>query len=197
MVTHISSWARQVIVAVVIAILLEMILSPNSKTTKYIKTVIGIYVMYTIIAPGLNIIGGKNIDFSNIDYEKYFTNSEIYENMEDNIQKIEDNNFKESYELNLKQDIEKKLNKKGFIVSNIKIETELDEESENYGSIKEIKIGISKKDEDTQKKEISVNKVKIGEDKAKENNLSEKEESEIREFLNQEYGIDYNNIVII
>ena len=54
MVTYISSWARQVIVSVVVAIILEMILSPNSKSTKYIKTVIGIYVVYAIIAPGLN-----------------------------------------------------------------------------------------------------------------------------------------------
>ena len=66
MITYISSWARQVIVSVVVAIILEMILSPNSKSTKYIKTVIGIYVVYTIIAPGLKLIGGKNLDFSNI-----------------------------------------------------------------------------------------------------------------------------------
>lgn len=197
MVTYISSWARQVIVAVVVAIILEMILSPNSKSTKYIKTVIGIYVMYAIIAPGLNLISGNKIDFSNIDYEDYFTNSEIYEKMEGNIEEIEDDNFKESYELNLKQDIETKLNKKGFVVSNIEMEIELDEESEEYGVIRKIKIGLSKKEEAEEKKEIAVNKIEIGENTVIENNLSEKEENEIKEFLNQEYGINYDTIVIM
>lgn len=192
MVTYISSWARQVILAVVIGILLEMILSPNSKSTKYIKTVIGIYVMYTIIAPGLKLVGGKSIDFSNINYEDYFNNSEIYEKMESNIAKIEDDNFKESYELNLKQDMETKLNKKGFIVSDIDLEIELDENSEEYGVIRKINIGILKKE--NKEKEISVNKIKVGEEIAEKTSLSEKEESEIKSFLNQEYGIDYKNI---
>lgn len=197
MITYISSWARQVIVSVVIAILLEMILSPNSKSTKYIKTVIGIYVMYAIIVPGLNLISGNSLDFSNTDYEDYFTNSEIYENMENSIGKIEDNNFKVSYELNLKQDIENKLNKKGFVINNIEMEIELNEESDEYGAIRKMKIRLSKKNEDENKKEkISVNKIEIGEE-SKENNLSEKEESEIKDFLNQEYGIDYENIEFI
>lgn len=194
MVTYISSWARQVILAVIVAIILEMILSPNSKTTKYIKTVIGIYVMYAIIAPGLNLIGGNKIDFSNFDYESYFSNTDIYQEMEDNVNKISENNFKESYELNLKQDIENKLNKMGFEVSSIKMNIELNEESDEYGIIKDIKIGLSKKEE---KSEISVDKITVGEETKKESKISEKEESEIKMFLNQEYGIDYDNIEIL
>ena len=132
MITYISSWARQVIVSVVVAIILEMILSPNSKSTKYIKTVIGIYVVYTIIAPGLKLIGGKNLDFANIDYENYLTSSEIYQNLESSVEKIETNNFEETYKLNLKQDMENKLREKGYIVSNIKLEVNLEENNEQY-----------------------------------------------------------------
>ena len=194
MVTYISSWARQVILAVIVAIILEMILSPNSKTTKYIKTVIGIYVMYAIIAPGLNLIGGSKLDFSKFDYESYFTNTDIYQGMEDNVNKISENNFKQSYELNLKQDIENKLNKMGFEVSSIKMNIELNEECDEYGIIKEIKIGLSKKEE---KGEIVVNKITVGEETRKEKKISEKEESEIKTFLSQEYGVDYSNIKIV
>ena len=192
MVTYISSWARQIILAVIVGIILEMMLSPKSKNTKYIKTVIGIYVMYTIIVPVMNLINGEEIDFSNIDYEKYFTNTDIYMEMEENIKEVADNNFKESFELNLKQDIENKLNKKGFIVSSVKLQIELNEKSEEYGSIKEIKIGVSKKEKVNE--EIVVNKVNI-EEQEESNILSEKEENNIKEFLRQEYGTD--NIIIL
>lgn len=192
MVTYISSWARQIILAVIVGIILEMILSPRSKNTKYIKTVIGIYVMYTIIVPVMNLINGEEIDFSNIDYEKYFANTDIYMELEENIKEVADNNFKESFELNLKQDIENKLNKKGFIVSSVKLQIELNEKSEEYGSIKEIKIGVSKKEKVNE--EIVVNKVNI-EEQEESNILSEKEENNIKEFLRQEYGTD--NIIIL
>lgn len=195
MVTYISSWARQIIVAVIVAVILEMILSPNSKSTKYIKTVIGVYVMYAIISPGLKLINKNSLDFSNIDYEEYFTNSDIYRNMEMNIDEVENDYFNESYELNLKQSIENKLNEMGFVVSNIKMEIEFDKESEEYGEIKSIKIGLSKKT--TKSEKIVVNKIEVGENSQKENGVSDEDKSVIKDFLKQEYGINYDNIVIV
>lgn len=69
MISFISSWAEQIIVAVIIATIIEMIL-PNGNSKKYIKVVIGIYVLFTILSPILGKI--TNIDFNNIDYDKYF-----------------------------------------------------------------------------------------------------------------------------
>lgn len=204
MVTYISSWARQVIVSVVVAIILEMILSPNSKSTKYIKTVIGIYVVYAIIAPGLNLIGGKKLNFSNIDYENYFTSSDIYQNLESSVEEIENETFEETYKLNLKQDIENKLRDKGFIVSNIKLQVNLEEDSKNYGQIEQIEISLSKKGEDKNQNDInenkiSINKIDVGDNvtrpKNKEN-ITQEEEIIIREFIIEEYGIEKNNILI-
>lgn len=202
MVAYISSWARQVIVSVVIAIILEMILSPDSKSTKYIKTVIGIYVVYAIIAPGLNLIGGKNLNFSSIDYENYFTKSDIYQNLEINVEKIENENFEETYKLNLRQDIENKLEQKGYAVINMNLKVNLKENNEEYGTIEEIEINLSKKinnvEEDTENNEISVNKIKVGNTNTTkhEGNITDEEESEIKDFINQEYGIDRNKIFI-
>lgn len=202
MITYISSWARQVIVSVVVAIILEMILSPNSKSTKYIKTVIGIYVVYTIIAPGLKLIGGKNLDFANIDYENYLTSSEIYQNLESSVEKIETNNFEETYKLNLKQDMENKLREKGYIVSNIKLEVNLEENSEQYGRIENIELNISKKvnedNNENEKNEIAVNKIKIGEqtNSTIKRQLTEEEEREIKMFMSEEYGINNKQISI-
>ncbi len=202
MITYISSWARQVIVSVVVAIILEMILSPNSKSTKYIKTVIGIYVVYTIIAPGLKLIGGKNLDFANIDYENYLTSSEIYQNLESSVEKIETNNFEETYKLNLKQDMENKLREKGYIVSNIKLEVNLEENNETYGRIKNIELNISRNvnedNNENEKNEIAVNKIKIGEqiNSTIKKELTEEEEREIKMFMSEEYGINNKQISI-
>ncbi len=203
MITYISSWARQVIVSVVIGIILEMILSPDSKSTKYIKTVIGIYVVYAIIAPGLNLIGGNKLDFSNIDYENYFTSSNIYQNLEGNIEKIETDSFEENYKLKLRQDIENKLREKEFIVSNINLEVDLEENSEKYGEIKEIEISLSKNGKNKKQdgvNEISVNKITVMSNNSKvdetHSSLTEDEKSEIKEFISQEYGIEKNNILI-
>ena len=202
MITYISSWARQVIVSVVIAIILEMILSPNSKSTKYIKTVIGIYVVYTIIAPGLKFIGGKNLDFANIDYENYLTSSDIYQNLESSVEKIETNNFEETYKLNLKQDMENKLREKGYIVSNIKLEVNLEENNETYGRIENVELNISRNvnedNNENEKNEIAVNKIKIGEQISStiKKELTEEEEREIKMFMSEEYGINNKQISI-
>ncbi len=192
MVTYISSWARQIIVSVVIAIILEMILSPNSKNTKYIKTVIGIYVVYSIIAPGISLVGGNLIDFSNIDYENYFANSEIYQNIEESINDIENDSFEEKYKLNLKQDIENKLREKNYIVSNIDLKINL-ESGEEYGRIESIEISLSKGDSKEEEEKILINKINIG-NTNNQNKITKTEEEDIKSFINQEYGVEINSI---
>lgn len=69
MINFMSSWAEQIVLAVIVATIIEMIL-PQNKNRKYIQMVIGIYVLFNIISP---IIKNKE-DFS---IEKY--NIENYE----------------------------------------------------------------------------------------------------------------------
>lgn len=196
MVNYVSIWAREVIMAVIVSIILEMILPTKSKNTKYIKTVIGIYVMYVMISPGLKLINGGEINFANVDYESYFKNEEIYSELESNVQNAENDNLKETYELSLKQDMEEKLRQKGYIVSNIKMNLNLKENSEEYGNITKLEIRLSKKnDEDNKNNEIEINKIKIG--NAKDNNtINENEQKEIKDFINQEYGVKFEQINI-
>lgn len=196
MVNYVSIWAREVTMAVIVSIILEMILPPKSKNTKYIKTVIGIYVMYVMISPGLKLINGGEINFANVDYESYFKNEEIYSELESNVQNAEKDNLKETYELSLKQDMEEKLRQKGYIVSNIKMNLNLKENSEEYGNITKLEIRLSKKnDEGNKNNEIEVNKIKIG--NAKDNNtIKENEQKEIKDFINQEYGVEFEQINI-
>ena len=59
MLSFISSWAQQIIFAVIIGTILQMLL-PEGKNKKYIKIVIGIYVLFAVISPVI----GKSIDLN-------------------------------------------------------------------------------------------------------------------------------------
>ena len=50
MISFMSSWAEQIVLAVIVATIIEMIL-PQNKNRKYIQMVIGIYVLFNIISP--------------------------------------------------------------------------------------------------------------------------------------------------
>mgnify|MGYP003302800527 CR=1 FL=1 len=88
MINFMSSWAEQIVLAVVIATIIEMIL-PKNKNKKYIQMVIGVYVLFNIISP---IIKNKD-DFSIEKYnvENYQTKSQ-YEvdqsSMDERLEKI-------------------------------------------------------------------------------------------------------------
>ena len=50
MISFMSSWAEQIVLAVIVATIIEMIL-PKNKNKKYIQMVIGVYVLFNIISP--------------------------------------------------------------------------------------------------------------------------------------------------
>ena len=64
MINFFSSWAKNIGVTVVIISIFEMLL-PNSNSKKYIRMVLGIYLIFNIISP---LIKNKEIfDINNID----------------------------------------------------------------------------------------------------------------------------------
>lgn len=68
MIEFLSSWAKGLGVAIVVVSILEMIL-PNNKTKKYIRMVMGIYIIFNIISP---FIENKDIlDPSKLDLDTY------------------------------------------------------------------------------------------------------------------------------
>ena len=120
MVNFLSSWGQGIIVAVIIGTIIEMIL-PEGSSKKYIKVVIGIYILFTIISPFIQKFSGSKLSAENI------FNTEKYEKMmakgSNTIsQKIEDNNsrtIKDIYTENLKTDIKAKLKEKGYEAESI------------------------------------------------------------------------------
>ena len=88
MINFISLWAEQIVLAVIVATIIEMIL-PQNKNKKYIQMVIGVYVLFNIISPIINNKEGFSIEKFNV--ENYETKSQYEINqssMDERLEKI-------------------------------------------------------------------------------------------------------------
>ena len=125
MINFMSSWAEQIVLAVVVATIIELIL-PQSKNKKYIQMVISIYVLFNIISP---IIKNKD-DFSIEKYsiENYETKSQ-YEvdqsSMDVRLEKI--------YLDELEKTVISKFEENGLEVAKCNIDAVLDTTKKNVG----------------------------------------------------------------
>lgn len=209
MIEWISTWAEQIVVAVIIASIIEMLL-PNGNNKKYIKAIIGVYILFTIISP---IIGKfVNIDLKDIDYEKYFKEVETQETISQSLTTNNEKTMGEIYISNLKADMKNKLEEKGYRVENINLNVELEDEK-SYGKINEIVLEISKSSKESENitKEtnntIAINKieeVKIGnkienekEIKIKiKREISNGDKNEVKDYLASVYDVKKKNIRI-
>ena len=63
-----STWAKSIILAVIVSTIIQMIL-PEGNNKKYIKTVIGLYILFTIISPIISKISGGNSTIAVSKYE--------------------------------------------------------------------------------------------------------------------------------
>ena len=198
MVSFISSWAQQIIFAVIIGTILQMLI-PEGKNKKYIKIVIGVYILFAVISPVI----GKNIDLNldefNITLENTTTN--LDETNQDEINNL--------YLTNLKQDIIAKLENKGYGCENTTIETNENYEVEKIAITGIYELEDSENENDTSNSdndvtpinEVSINQVLIGE---KENSIKEQvvkgipksEEKSLKEYLSETYNVQEKNITI-
>lgn len=160
MINFLSSWAEQVVLAVIIATILELIL-PNSKNKKYVQMVIGVYVLFNIISP---IIKNKEkLVFSEIDLDKYITTSTKVEqsSMDARLEKI--------YLDELENNIKSKFKNAGIEIIKCTIDAELDTTKKNAG-IHSIDVKV-KNVEDEKKiskiKQEIIEEYEISEDKIK------------------------------
>lgn len=192
MINKISSWASGIVISVIIVTILEMIL-PEGKNKKYIKTVLSIYILFTIISPIIKNVNSENINIENIiKFDDYFQAKSTTIDTSSNISNL--------YEESLKLDIKNKLQQKGYYTTNIKLTLELNNEK-NYGEIYKIDMNISKINEEESK---TINKVEniqivIGEEKEEVEEkqiISEEEKKEIKEYLSTTYNLKKENIII-
>ena len=200
MIDFLSNWAQGIIVAVIIATIIEMIL-PNGSSKKYVKVVVGIYILFTIISPIITKFSSNNFNINDIldtkAYEEQMAKSD-----EDISKKIEENNnrtIKDIYQSNLESDIKAKLKDKGYEVLNTYIQIR---DNENY-TIEFISLSLDKKEteESNQVRNIEIEEVniQIGETNTQESDtsLASSEKQEIAEYISSTYDIDIKNIEIL
>ena len=195
MIEFLRSWAQGIIVAVIIATLIEMIL-PNSSSKKYVKVVIGMYILFTIVSPIIKKLGGKDINLNTINIEKY--ERQISKSDNTISRKFEDNNtrsIKDIYVSNLKADISAKLKEKGYEIDTSDVQIKDDE---NY-TIEKITLKLIKMEQKQEKNnEIVINTVEIGNTISQKDSktLSDDEKQEVKDYISETYDIDKKNINI-
>ena len=197
MISWISSWAQGIIMAVIIGAIIEMIL-PEGNSKKYVKIVIGVYVLFTIISPVISKITGKTIQVSDIlELNKYIEETENNSKLYVTLDEDNSNNIKDIYESSLRNDIKAKIEAKGYNAKNIKLDIEDDEEY----TLKKIDIEIYKNMEKNKKDIETIQNVDINiSQKSTENDmqekLSEKDKRKLKDYLSEVYEIDEKNINI-
>lgn len=197
MISWISSWAQGIIMAVIIGAIIEMIL-PEGNSKKYVKIVIGVYVLFTIISPVISKITGKTIQVSDIlELNKYIEETENNSKLYVTLDEDNSNNIKDIYDSSLRNDIKAKIEAKGYNAKNIKLEIEDDEEY----TLKKIDIEIYKNMEKNKKDIETIQNVDINiSQKSTENDmqekLSEKDKRKLKDYLSGVYEIDEKNINI-
>ncbi len=192
MISSISTWAKSIILAVIIATILEMIL-PEGNNKKYIKTIIGVYILFTIISPIISKLNGGNIQIDTSKYENYF-NTQNYTMASTNALDI---NLDSAYISNMKSDIKQRMKEKGYEVKNLDVDIELKNE-ERYGTIKSIKLTLAKNTSNNVISSIEKVEINISNEQTNntENTLQEKEKKEIKKYLSETYSINESNIEI-
>ena len=205
MIKFMSSWVKGLGLAIVIVSILEMLL-PNNKTKKYIRMVMGIYILFTIVSPFVS--NQEDFNINDINLEEY-TTTETSTRVD---QSSMNERIQELYIQELEKDITKKLTEKGYQVTSCKVKAEISDNEEET-KITKIKINVQKsqRDENSQEKDkdlenqvvSEIQKIKPVDTSIKEEN-KKKENTEInksdiqniKKFLIEEYGVNEKCLVI-
>ena len=207
--SFISNWAQGIIVSVMVATIIEMLL-PQNGNGKYVKVVIGIFVLFTIVSPVVSKFKSKDkIASSNLDL--YLNKMENDAIQTSNISFSTEQAIKMMYEENLKIDIKSKISQKGYTVGDINLEI-LDNDEYTLNKI-EAKITDKQQSQNVSGRNVqttttiveNVENIKVslgGSAKDKKNNkqepsiLSESEKRKLKEYLSNVYEVNENNILI-
>ncbi len=198
MIKFINSWAQGIILAVIIATIIEIIL-PEGKNKKYVKTVIGVYILFTIIYPLINKFTKTNI---NTLIENTTKQMSTYQ--ENNSLKIDTDKYIENtYKKKIEEDIRKRANEKNLNITSLNVYIETEDEN-RYGMLNSLVMKVEKNE--TSKKNNNVNQIKeINISKNVQNNemienkdktVTEKEINEFKEYINATYYLEKEKIHI-
>ena len=194
MVEFLSSWSGQIVVALVIGSLLEMLV-PKGKNKKYVKMLIGIYIIFCIVSPFTEI--NESFSMENIDktLDKY-----IKENTKEYGVSSTDADLEELYIKEVEKSITEDLAKIGYKVVKCKIVANLNSKI-NKSGIQSINIKVKKYVRQEAPSDIDVvediEKVNISINTNEEENTTYIQNEDIiviKNFILDKYEIDENKI---
>ena len=201
MIEFLSTWAKNLGLAIIVISILEMLL-PNNRTKKYVRMIFGIYIIFNIISPFIN---NKDIlDVSSYDFNEYI--GDYTSNQTNEKQSSIDDKIEEIYIEELEKDIKTKIEELGYKVESCNVYATLSSKNEeNY--IEEIVLIVEKREENEAETienklveeiqkikpvDTTIGKINI-EEKEEENNkknISNSDIQNIKKFLKEEYGVD-------
>lgn len=213
MINFLSSWVKNLCLALIVVSILEMLL-PNNKTKKYVKMVMGLYILFSIIEPFIENSNELKFNVEDL-YNQYSV--ETSAESENVNQKSMDSRLDELYKQKLENDIVQKLDEEGYVVEDCDVKAHI---SSNDTGIELITIKIKEKkdnsneNDENQSNEImnieekivneiqKIQKVEINVSKNQDNSSDESTQSEqqnqnitktdikiVKQFLIKEYGV--------
>ena len=206
MLEFLSEWVEGIAIAVIIASIFEMIL-PKGNIKKYVKMILGVYVIFSIISPFVdsNALYSFDIDETIDEYTENISNSL------DSTESSSNNDLNEMYVSSFEDEIIELIETQGYEVSECNVDAILDSDDEDAG-IKEIYIKLESKtniDNNTNdENSISINSVEtieeveiaVGDNKTsesnEENDISSSDVKELKTYISEKFEIDENVINI-
>ena len=191
----ISGWIQGIIIAVIIGTIIEMLL-PDGNCKKYVKVVIGVYILFSIVSPVITKVTGNEFRVSDIyDINTYIEVSA--KSSQENIESSQQNQIKQVYITNLKSDMKQKIQENGYSVKSLTLEISNDEQY----TLKKIFAQVSKKKNEENNEVKGVNEINITisnttENKEENISISTKEQNDLKAYLSGIYNLEEKNINI-
>lgn len=191
----ISGWIQGIIIAVIIGTIIEMFL-PDGNCKKYVKVVIGVYILFSIVSPVITKVTGNEFRVSDIyDINTYIEVST--KSSQENIENSQQNQIKQVYITNLKNDMKQKIQEKGYSVKSLTLEISNDEQY----TLKKIFAQVTKRKNEENNEVKGVNEINITISNTTENieediSISTKEQNDLKAYLSGIYNLEEKNINI-
>lgn len=184
MISFLSNWIEQIAIAVIIASIFEMIL-PRGTINKYVKMVLGIYIVFNIISPFVDSDALYSFNVSSIeDYSESLNINKSGVNQDSMDRRLEG-----LYIEQIETNIINKVEDLGYLVEKCNVEAELDSSKSNSG-INRIDLVLREKQNENDVRKVQVNEISIGNILKFNSDDSNEKINELKKSIAEYYEVD-------
>lgn len=170
MILKLKQWCEGIVIAIIVTIIIEMLI-PDNSSKKYVKVVIGVYIMFVSLNPILELL------HYDINFEKIFDVDTVEASYS------MDSKIKDVYVLGIEEKIKEDLEELGYKIKYVQVLVD-----SNYEEISKITLKISNSQNSNI---IEIEKINIGQTENQKNKYGD-----IVSFLETNYGVEEEKIVI-